>query len=260
MKPSITSAPRPKWKTPAEKVFAAAFWLAVWQIVSTLLGQEILLVSPARAFFTLWELLGTAAFYKAVAFSFLRILAGFALGVLAGALLAPLARLFSLVRALVTPVMQAAKATPVVSFIILALIWIRADKLSVFTSFLMAMPITYVNIYEGLGSADKKLLEMAAVFGMRPWARVRAIWLPAAWPFLLSAVASALGLCWKAGIAAEVIGIPDGSIGEALYRSKIFLDTPHLFAWTIAVALLSVAFEKAILFLLRRSGERGEAR
>ena len=255
MKPSITSATRPKWKTPAEKLFAAAFWLAVWQIASVALGQEILLVSPARAFLTLWELLRTAAFYRAVGFSFLRILAGFALGVAAGALLAPLAKASPLVRAVVSPLMQAAKATPVASFIILALIWLRADKLSVFTSFLMAMPITYVNVYEGLESADTKLLEMADIFGLGRWSRARAIYAPAAYPFLLSAVGSALGLCWKAGIAAEVIGIPDGSIGEALYRAKIFLDTPRLFAWTIAVALLSVAFEKAILRLLRRAGE-----
>ncbi len=185
-------------------------------------------------------------------FSLVRILAGFALSLAAGVVFAVLSKFNSLVRALLQPLMQAAKATPVASFIILALVWISSDRLSVFTSFLMGLPVFYINVLEGLESADKKLLEMAQVFGMPMGKRIRAIYAPAAYPFLLSAMSASFGMCWKAGIAAEVIGIPDGSIGEALYRSKIFLDTPNLFAWTIAVMLLSVFLEKALFRLVRR--------
>ncbi len=209
-------------------------------------------MSPARAFSTLLGLLKTSAFYKAVGFSLVRILAGFALSLVAGVVFAVLSKFNSLVRALLQPLMQAAKATPVASFIILALVWISSDRLSVFTSFLMGLPVFYINVLEGLESADKKLLEMAQVFGMSIGKRIRAIYASAAYPFLLSAMSASFGMCWKAGIAAEVIGIPDGSIGEALYRSKIFLDTPNLFAWTIAVMFLSVLLEKALLRLVRK--------
>lgn len=252
MKRSIISAAkllRNKW---TGRLLALAFWLLVWHIAANALGQEILLVSPARAFSTLFSLMGTRAFYQAVLFSLLRILAGFALSLAAGVALAVLSKFNSLLRALVQPLMQAAKATPVASFIILALIWIRSDRLSIFTSFLMGLPVFYSNVLKGLESADRKLLEMARVFRLPLAGRIRAIYAPAAYPFLLSAVSSSFGMCWKAGIAAEVIGIPDGSIGEALYRAKIFLDTPDLFAWTIAVMLLSMLMEKAIFTVIRR--------
>ena len=49
------------------------------------------------------------------------------------------------------------------------------------------------------------------------------------------------------GVAAEVIGLPNGSIGDALYRAKITLSTGELFAWTFVIILLSAAFEKLFL-------------
>ena len=236
----------------ARQFLAIGFWLLVWHIGAKMLGQEILLVSPARAFSTLFSLMGTGDFYESVLFSLSRILLGFALALVAGVVLGAAAKFSSFIRALAQPLMQAAKATPVASFIILALIWIKSANLSVFTSFLMGLPVFYTNILRGLDNADVRLLEMAQVFGIPMPSRLRAIYAPAAYPFLLSAISSSFGMCWKAGVAAEVIGIPEGSIGEALYRAKIFLDTPDLFAWTIAVMLLSVALEKLIFALIRR--------
>lgn len=252
MKRSITSARRPLPNKKLEKPLAVAFWLLVWHIAAKALGQEILLVSPARAFSTLFSLMRTGAFYSAVLFSLLNILAGFTLSLIVGMALAVASKFSSPVRALSQPLMVCAKATPVASFIILALVWIPSRHLSVFTSFLMGLPVFYINVLKGLESADAKLLEMAQVYHIPLRGQLRAIYAPAAYPFLLSAASSSFGMCWKAGVAAEVIGIPDGSIGEALYRAKIFLDTPDLFAWTIAVMLLSVLMEKALFALVRR--------
>ena len=66
----------------------------------------------------------------------------------------------------------------------------------------------------------------------------------------------ALGICWKSGVAAEVIGLPDGSIGDALYRAKITLSTGELFAWTFVIILLSAGFEKLLLALLDKAVAR----
>ena len=146
--------------------------------------------------------------------------------------------------------MQTIKSTPVASFVNLALIFISSRYLSVLMGFLMVLPLLYTNVLTGLKGTDKKLIEMARVFRMKKSARIRAIYLPAAYPNFLSACALALGLSWKAGIAAEVIGLPDRSTGEALYQAKIFFSTPELFAWTLAIILLSVALEQAMLHLV----------
>lgn len=238
------------------RLAAVLFWLLVWQGVSLWIGQDILLVSPVAAARAFVELLGQADFYGTVVNSLLHVAAGFLAGVLTGTALAALACALPPVGTLLKPLMHAIKATPVASFVILALIFIRSQYLSVLMAFLMVMPILYTNVLAGLQGVDRKLMEMARVFRMSMGARIRAIYLPAAYPHFLSACALSLGMSWKSGIAAEVIGLPDRSIGGALYQAKIFFNTPELFAWTLAIILLSVGLERAVLVGVRALSRR----
>ena len=143
-------------------------------------------------------------------------------------------------------------STPVASFIILCLIWIPSKNLSVFISFLMVLPVIYTNILEGIRQTDSKILEMAKVFQVNPERRIRYIYVSQVLPYFLSACRLSLGMCWKAGVAAEVIGVPSGSIGEKLYNAKIYLNTPDLFAWTIVIIVISFVFEKCFLGIVSR--------
>ena len=225
---------------------ASVFWLGVWQAAAVAIGQEVFLVSPVQAIGTLVELLPQAEFWQRIGFSAGRILLGF--GVLAVA-----AEKWEWVDALLAPVMQLVKATPVASFIILALVWVSCSSLSVLISFLMVLPVLYSAVRTGIGSADRQLLEMAQVFRLPLGRRLRAVWLPAVLPAFRQGCSVALGICWKSGVAAEVIGLPDGSIGDALYRAKITLSTGELFAWTFVIILLSAVFEKLFLALLDKA-------
>lgn len=236
-------------------VFAA---LLLWQVVSLLLGRQILLVSPIDVFIKLAEMSVTPDFWGSVAFSFSRIAGGFVIALMSGLALAALAARFHLVEVFLWPYMALVKATPVASFIILCLIFLNAANLSVFISFLMVLPIIYVNVLSGIRNADPKLLEMARVFRVRPLRKLMYIYLPAVRPFLASACTLAAGLSWKAGIAAEVIGIPDGSIGERLYEAKVYISTPELFAWTFVIIAISISFEKLLSILLSKIPHRRE--
>ena len=99
---------------------------------------------------------------------------------------------------------------------------------------------------------------MAVVFRMPVWRKIRFIYLPALVPYLVSGCRIALGMSWKSGAAAEVIGLPEHSIGEHLYMAKIYLETADLFAWTLVIVLVSLAFERAFLALLRRGARAME--
>lgn len=233
------------------RVAAAVFWIGLWQLAAVWLGQEILLASPVSVIGKLMELVQTAEFWRSIWFSFGRIAAGFGLALAFGILLAAASYACSLVEILLKPLTSVMKATPVASIIILCLIWIPSRNLSVFISFLMVFPVVYANVSEGLRQTDWKLLEMAEVFGVGLRKKICYIYLSEVLPYLLTACSLGLGMCWKAGIAAEVIGVPDGSIGEKLYHAKIYLNTPDLFAWTIVIILISVLLEKCVLGLLR---------
>ena len=220
-----------KRRTGSVRLWAAAFWLLVWEgaslaLAATTGGRMLLLASPVQALGRLLALAGTAAFWQAVAFSSLRILGGFLLACALAAVLAPLAARFQWIRDLLSPLVAVVKAV------------------------LMVFPPVYLNVLEGIGHTDRQLLEMARVFRVPVSRQLRGIYLPAVLPYFRSAVSLGLGLCWKSGAAAEVIGLPAGSIGEALYTAKVYFQTGDLFAWTAVIVTVSVIFERLFLRLV----------
>lgn len=242
--------------SPALRLGAVAIWLLLWQLASMAIGLPLLLPSPLAVLLRLGQLCTGADFWLTVASSLLRILLGFLLGVLFGTALAGLCWRFRLIDALARPLLGVLKSTPVASFIILALVWVKTTWLATVISFIMVLPLIYANVREGIDSADRQLLEMAQVFRLSRRKTFRYCYLPAILPFFLSAVSSALGFAWKSGIAAEVLGRPARAIGSQIYDSKIYLETPDLFAWTLVVILLSVLLERLAVRFVRWAGKR----
>lgn len=214
------------------------------------MGTSLLLPSPAETFLRLRQLLGDPSFYSIIGHTFLRIFSGFLLGTVAGCILGGLTAFSPLLYRFLALPMNAIKSTPVASFVILALVWIKGENLSTFIAFLMVLPVIWQSVHTGLGSADPELLEMARVYRFSRGKKLRYLYLPAALPYLISAMRVGLGFSWKSGIAGEVIAIPSQAIGTQLYNAKIYLDMPRLFAWTIVIILLSAAIERVVLFLL----------
>ena len=242
--------------SPALRLGAVAVWLLLWQLASIAVGLPLLLPSPLAVLLRLGQLCTGADFWLTVASSLLRILLGFLLGVLFGTALAGLCWRFRLIDALARPLLGVLKSTPVASFIILALVWVKTTWLATVISFSMVLPLIYANVREGIDSADRQLLEMAQVFRLSRRKTFRYCYLPAILPFFLSAISSALGFAWKSGIAAEVLGRPARAIGSQIYDSKIYLETPDLFAWTLVVILLSVLLERLAVRFVRWAGKR----
>lgn len=235
------------------------FWLLIWQLAAALAGQELLLPSPLRVARELIRLAGGAEFWLTVAQSIRRVLTGIVSAVLLGILLALLTHKSAVLRALLSPVMTLVKSTPVASFIILALVWLGRDVVPPVIAALMVLPVVWANVSQGLDGIDPQLLELAQVCRL-PRGRVfRRITLPSVLPHLRAALCSALGLGWKAGVAAEILTVPARSIGKRIYEAKIYLETTELFAWTAAVVLLSLVIEGLLLRLVGRIGKKGGA-
>lgn len=239
------------------KCIIILFWLSIWQIGSMMLNNPIILVGPPDMAKSLRALLPSLEFWKTIAYSFGKISLGFLLAFLSGILLGGGSYRFSLLRELLEPVILLMKSIPVASFVILALIWLGSEQLSVFISFMVVFPIIYVNTIAGLKSTDRKLLEMAQVFRVPLCKKLIYIHLPALKPYLTSGCKVSLGMGWKSGIAAEVIGVPAHSIGEKLYTAKIYLSTADLLAWTFVIIVISALFEQICLYLLKKAAPGG---
>lgn len=224
-------------------------WLLVWVILSRIIQNKILLVGPVETLQALGRLLFTGSFWNACLGTILRIAFGYLAGMLLGILLAAFSAGRSWLEEVLAPVITLMKAVPVASVVVIFLIWWGSDNLAVAISFFMAFPNFYLNTLEGIRSTDKNLLEMAKVFSMPARNRFFYIYRPTLRPFWDSAIKLSVGMSWKAGVAAEVIGLPERAIGEQLYMSKIYLETDKVFAWTLVIILLSQLFEKLCLKL-----------
>lgn len=228
------------------------FWLLLWWFVATFrVKQELLLPSPIRVLTRLGELASQPEFWSITLLSLCRIFGGILSATLIGILCGILTAHSRFLHELLTPILAIIKATPVASFIILALVWITRTRLPVFIAALMVIPIIWTNVEQGIRQIDPQLIEMAKVFRFSPSKRLLHITIPSILPYFAAACKTSLGLAWKAGIAAEVLATPARSIGKELFEAKTFMETTDLFAWTVTVILLSLCMEKIFFTLLR---------
>ncbi len=226
--------------------------LLLWQLAALTVDTDFLLPTPLSVFRRGLALLQSTATPAAVLYTLKRIAMGFLAGLAVGILLALPAALFRTVELLLRPYLFTVKSVPIASFVILVILWMgNADNLSVVISFLMVLPIVYTNLLEGLRSVSSEALEMAAIYDLPFRRRLIYIYVPEIKPHLLSACRVSLGLCWKAGVAAEMIGIPDSSLGKMLYLSKFNMDMTETLALTVIIVLVSLICEKLFMAFLR---------
>lgn len=236
---------------------AAAFWLLLWAILAVCL-PEVLFAGPLRTMKSLLRLLGTAACWQSLAQTLGQIASGFLLAFAAGLALGALCYCSQWMRIFVFPALQFMKSVPVACFVMVALIWISSERIAVLLSAFVVLPITCQSVLSGLSAVERELLEMAQVFRMPFLRRLRFLYIPQVAPFVLSSCRVSVGMCWKAGIAGEIIGLPRCSVGEQLYLAKLYLNMGDLFAWTLLIVLVSMGTERLVLWAVDRVRARLE--
>ena len=240
-------------------LLSVLFWLLLWFLLALLFDQPLLLPTPMAVLKKMGELFVTGSFWLTVALSLSRVFTGILAALLLGTVLAFLTVRFSLLHHLFSPLLSLLKTTPVVSVIFLLLLFIGRSTVPLVIAFAMAMPIVWSNVREGLLATDRRLLEMASSFRVPRGRMIKSILLPSVVPYFLAACRAGVGIAFKAGIAAEVLAVPERSIGRAIYESKLYLLTDELFAYTLTVVVISAVIEYAVLSLLPQRGtQKGE--
>ena len=232
----------------------AAFWLAVWVLVAGLVAQPLILPGPGAVVVAMLRLVCDAGTWAILAGSGARILGGLALAAVCGGVLAGISSRSRAFAHLVAPALSFVKATPVACVVVLLLIWLGSARVSITAVFLMALPGVYFSLVEGLTQADKPLEQMFRLHGVRGWRLFCAHTWREVLPFALSCARAVIGMSWKAGVAAELIGMAAGTVGERIYQAKLLIETADLLAWTVLVVAASWACERVLVWLLRASG------
>lgn len=247
-----------KLKTILVKIASYSFWIVLWQILSMTVGLDALLPSPFQTLICFSELAQTGDFWISCGMSIFRISVGLLSGALFAVILAALTYTSRIAYELFSPMLTVIKATPVTSFILLALIWIGRESVPAFMTFLVVLPIIWSAVHHSITSVDPKLKEMVKIFNFSRSERLKHLYFPSVFPSFMSAFVTSVGIAWKAGVAAEVLATPKFSIGKSIFESKKYFETTELFAWTSAVIILSLIIEKILKKICLMAVERSE--
>ncbi|MDY2776852.1 MAG: ATP-binding cassette domain-containing protein [Collinsella sp.] len=243
-----------RWRVGAAAAVVA--WLALWQMASLLMADPLLLPGPSDVLASLARLIPTTAFRLSVLSSAARIIGGTLAGYAVAFALALAAFSSRAARTFLEPPLAAVKGTPLACIVVLLLIWFGPRHVCAAAVFLVVVPGIYFPVLEGLDRRDPLERELFHAFGAHRSVRALASAWPAILPHLLAASRSILGMSWKAGVAAELIGVPAQSIGERIYQSKLLLETADLFAWTIVVVAAAWLLERVALAAMAASWPR----
>jgi NitT/TauT family transport system permease protein len=240
------------------KLLVLLIWVGLWFFAAVIVNKEVVLPTPAAVAAKLFSLACTGEFYTAISFSVLRIFAGLLAGALLGLLFGVLCASFAPADEFISPALSVVRATPVASFIILALVLMDKAYIPILISLLMVLPVIFGNIKTGILKTDAKLLEMARFFRVEKWTVITKIYAPQVAPYFFSGLKTCLGLAWKAGVAAEVLCYTKRSIGLNLQNSKTYLLTDELFAWTVTIIVISMLIEALVSHIISKyEGKRG---
>ncbi len=235
----------------SRKFLIIIFWIAMWEILSLVINREIYLPSPFSSFKALIGLLKTRDTYITIFYSTYRTLTGFLISCAAGVIIGYICGVNRFLYDLFNPLISIIRTVPVMSIIIIAIMWFKDTNVPIFVAFLMCFPIIWTNTVSGIKSTDIKLLQMCKIYNIKKLRVIKSVYFYSALPYIKASMISALGIGWKVTSAAEVLSLPRYSIGGYLYDSKVYLEIPDLFAWTVIIISLSYIFETALKKLFK---------
>ncbi len=224
-------------------VLSLLFYILVWKLASLLISKSIILPPPEEVLVRTLSLAGSADAWDRILATSLRALGGFLISLFLGILTGLAAGRSRLFREFSDPFLISIRSIPVLSLILLAIIWFPTELVPVFICFLVVYPVVVQGVASGVRGVDPELLELARVYRKPNTVVLRQIVLPSLTPYLLSAVSTGLGLTWKSVVAAEILCMPRRGIGASMQDAQLQLDTSGLFAWTLVIVLLAALCE-----------------
>lgn len=235
------------------KLIILMFWLLLWELSSLFVNNPLLLPSPIEVLKVLAVLIDKPYFWRSIFSSIFRVMVGLLLSISIGILAGITSGLINFIEELLEPLIVVIKATPVMSIIILALVWFRSSNVVIFTTILICFPIIYTNVLQGIKAVNIQLIQMANVYNVKNRYIIKDIYLPSIKHYIVSGVLMCLGIGWKVSVASEILSTPKYSIGLNLLNAKSTLETAELFAWTIVVVLLSFTFEFVFKYYVKKA-------
>lgn len=217
-----------------------------WQLLSWQMAQPQLIPSFPDLMRALLRVVSSPGFLVSIGTTLLRACAGLLLSLAAASITAFLLNRSEGIRFLFMPWLSLLRSVPVISFILLALIFLNPEMIPLLIAFLTMYPLLTENLLKGLMNRRDSWKILARQFHLNAWNRLFQINYPQLKPYLFSGLASAVGFGWRAIIMGEVLSQCVDGIGKRMKEAQVFIDVPELIAWTLVAIVLSWLTDKLI--------------
>ncbi len=231
-------------------LLAVTFWIGIWWVAALKIGKEWILPTPLSVFESLCIAAREGTLFLRAGKSLVGIAAGYIFGTATGVVLAVLTAKSRILHVLFSPLLTVVRATPVASFILILWVFFARSSVPAISVWLIVLPIVWANCETGILGIDRRLNEMTRVYCFSPVKKLFYLYAPSVFPYFKTAALTAMGMAWKAGVAAEVLCTPDGTVGQMIWYAKRDIQTADLFAWTALVVVVCFLLEKFLSFLL----------
>ena len=208
--------------------------LLFWYLLSVIVGIEMILPSPARAFEEFFALFSESDFWTAVSGTMLRTLTAFGIAFALAPVTSALSVFVEPVGRILSPIITILRSIPTMSIILIAIIAFKPTESPILVTFLISYPLLHASFSHAITNVDPFIVNMSKVY------------IPAMLPEVLTAVGSNISLALKVMIASEVLAQTFESMGVAMQIQRIYLNTAGLMGWTIAAIVLSFLLEIAV--------------
>lgn len=202
---------------------------------------------PSVIFRTFADLASTGELQRHTLATFMRVAAGFGIGLVVGTLAGAITGYSRFTHRLVDPTLQALRAIPSIAWVPLFILWLgifEASKIA-----LIAVGVffpVYLGVMGAVQSVDRKIVEVGRIFRLSGTQMVRRILLPAVLPSYVVALRSGLGLGWMFVVAAEFMGASEG-LGYLLVDGQQLGKPAQIVAAILAFALIGKATDWLIV-------------
>lgn len=242
------------------KILPGINLILIWLLLSIVVDNEIIIPGIGVTIENLFRIVSSDDFYLTILWTFFRSILVFVISTILSIILASLSSVSVVLYNHIKPVLSMMASIPILAIIILALIWLDVEMVSIFIGIIFILPIQFEKVLGGINSIDVKLLEMAKIYKVCRWVKIKDIYIPIILSSIFFIANSTLGSALKMVIAGEVLSQPQFSIGSNLILQKTYLNTPGVFAWIIIILILSKGLSILMsLFqrrLIRNSGVR----
>jgi ABC-type nitrate/sulfonate/bicarbonate transport system permease component len=230
---------------------SAITFLALWAAVAGV-AQAPLLPGPVAVASALVRRIASGELPLDLAATLLRVIASFTLAMAAGSTIGILMGRSRRVDAFFDLWLVLGLNIPALVIIYLCYIWGGLTEVAAIVAVaLNKVPNTATILREGARAVDRELLQVAEVLRLPATRRLRRVYLPQLYPYLMAATRSGLSLIWKIVLVAEFIGRSNG-IGFRLSVYFNFFDITNILAYSASFIAVVLAVEGWVIRPLER--------